>query len=88
VSKSDWKALSLVGAVIGLVWDITEAQKHKRTCPQCVGRDYLAIALDVAHLAQASLGGQKPGHLLAGLLIQPRGSHSSRIGLSRPVSRH
>lgn len=32
------------------LWDLLQAEKHQRTCPQCVGRDYLKIALDVMHL--------------------------------------
>ena len=60
VRKADWKALSLVGSVIGLIWDLAQASEHQRTCPKCVGRDYLAIMLDVAHLAQAALGERQP----------------------------
>jgi hypothetical protein len=41
-------------AVAGLILDLIQADKHQRTCPQCVGRDYLSIALDVAHLARLS----------------------------------
>jgi hypothetical protein len=37
-----------------LFWDLRQADKHRRTCPRCVGRDYLTIALDVAHLVQAA----------------------------------
>lgn len=37
-----------------LAWDLWQARKHQRTCPQCAGRDYLEIALDVVHLAQAA----------------------------------
>jgi hypothetical protein len=37
-----------------LIWDLWQADKHRRTCPQCLGRDYLTIALDVGHLVQAS----------------------------------
>lgn len=52
--KSDWKALGLAASVIGLIWDLAQAAGHQRTCPKCVGPDYLAIALDVAHLAQTA----------------------------------
>ena len=37
-----------------LLWDLVQADKHQRTCPQCAGRDYLQIALDVAHLVKAA----------------------------------
>ena len=37
-----------------LLWDLWQADRHRQTCPQCSGRDYLAIALDVAHLVQAA----------------------------------
>lgn len=48
------ETLSLVGAVAGLIWDLAQASEHKRTCPKCMRRDYLTIALDIAHLAQAA----------------------------------
>jgi hypothetical protein len=51
--KSGWKALGLAVSVTGLIWDLAQAAEHRRTCPKCVARDYLAVALDVAHLAQA-----------------------------------
>lgn len=54
MSKSDWKSLSLLGGVVALAWDLTQAAEHRRTCPKCVGGDYLSVALDVAHLAQAA----------------------------------
>lgn len=54
MSKANWKAVGFIGGLIGLAWDVAQVQKHKRTCPQCVGRDYLTIALDVAHLAQTA----------------------------------
>ncbi len=41
-------------ACAGLAWDLVQADKHKRTCPKCQGRDFLAIALDLAHLAQTA----------------------------------
>jgi len=37
-----------------LFWDLRQAERHQRTCPRCVGRDYLTIALDVVHLVQAA----------------------------------
>jgi hypothetical protein len=37
-----------------LLWDLWQADRHRQTCPRCAGRDYLAIALDVAHLVQAA----------------------------------
>lgn len=33
-----------------LLWHIDRAVKHQRTCPDCAGRDFVAITLDVAHL--------------------------------------
>lgn len=33
-----------------LLWHIDRAVKHQRTCPDCTGRDFVAITLDVAHL--------------------------------------
>ncbi len=41
-------------AFCALAWDLWQADKHQRTCPQCAGRDYLEIALDVLHLVQAA----------------------------------
>jgi hypothetical protein len=37
-----------------LLWDLWQADKHHRACSECAGRDYLEIALDVAHLVQAA----------------------------------
>jgi hypothetical protein len=37
-----------------LVWDPVQAGKHHQTCPQCAGRDFLDIALDVGHLIRAA----------------------------------
>jgi hypothetical protein len=35
---------------IALIADLVKARQHQQTCPKCLGRDYLEIALDVAHL--------------------------------------
>jgi len=40
--------------LITLVLDLAKAREHQQTCPKCLGRDYLDIALDVAHLARLS----------------------------------
>jgi hypothetical protein len=45
--------LFLVG-ILGLVADLTKASEHQQACPKCLGRDYLKIALDVAHLWEMS----------------------------------
>jgi hypothetical protein len=37
---------------VALALDLWQAAVHQRTCPKCMGRDYLQVALDVAHLAQ------------------------------------
>jgi hypothetical protein len=50
--SSGW--ITMILATAGLIWDLVQADKHRQTCPQCMGRDYLSIALDVAHLAQLS----------------------------------
>jgi hypothetical protein len=42
--------LALVLSGVALIADLMKARQHQQTCPQCMGRDYLAIALDVAHL--------------------------------------
>jgi hypothetical protein len=52
VSKSDWKALSGIGAIIALVLDLSKAAEHRQTCPKCIPRDYVTVALDVFHLAE------------------------------------
>ena len=44
--------VKLVLACGALLWDLWQADKHKRTCAQCAGRDYLTVALDVVHLVQ------------------------------------
>ena len=54
MAKGVPKEVGFILAAIGLVWDLVQADKHQRTCPQCARRDYLAIALDVAHLTQAA----------------------------------
>jgi hypothetical protein len=46
--------IKFILACAALFWDLWQADKHQRACPYCVGRDYLAIALDVVHLAQAA----------------------------------
>ena len=53
IAKGVPNEVKLAVACGALLWDLWQADKHQRTCPQCAGRDYLAIALDVAHLAQA-----------------------------------
>jgi hypothetical protein len=53
-SKGSPGGIGMILAVVGLIWDLVQADKHQRTCPQCMARDYLSIALDVAHLAQLS----------------------------------
>jgi hypothetical protein len=53
VGKGMPKQATLVLACCGLLWDLWQADRHQRTCPSCAGRDYLEIALDVAHLVQA-----------------------------------
>ena len=45
--------LFLLG-ILGLVADLAKASEHQQTCPRCLGRDYLKIALDVAHLWEMS----------------------------------
>jgi hypothetical protein len=52
MSKSEWKALSFVGAMIALALDLSTAAEHRRTCPKCIPRDYVTVALDVFHLAE------------------------------------
>jgi hypothetical protein len=54
VAKGVTKEVKVVLACGALLWDLWQASKHKRTCPQCAGRDYLAIALDVVHLVQTA----------------------------------
>ena len=39
----------LLGSV-AFAADLLKAYQHQQTCPKCLGRDYLAIALDIAHL--------------------------------------
>lgn len=36
--------------VVALVLDLAQAREHQKTCPKCLGRDYVEIALDLAHL--------------------------------------
>ena len=45
--------LFLLG-ILGLVADLAKASENQQTCPRCLGRDYLKIALDVAHLWEMS----------------------------------
>jgi hypothetical protein len=54
MAKGVPKEVKFVFACGVLLWDLWQADKHKRTCPQCVGRDYVTIALDVVHLVQAA----------------------------------
>jgi len=53
MAKAVTKEVKFVLACGALLWDLWQAGKHQRTCPRCAGRDYLAIAVDVAHLVQA-----------------------------------
>jgi len=48
------KGAAFLLACVGLAWDLSQAARHRQTCPRCQGRDFLTIALDVAHLAQAA----------------------------------
>jgi len=41
--------LQLLGCGL-LLWHIDRAVKHQRTCPECAGRDFVAITMNVAHL--------------------------------------
>jgi hypothetical protein len=41
--------LQLLGGGL-LLWHIDRAVKHQRNCPDCAGRDFVAITMDVAHL--------------------------------------
>lgn len=54
MSKRTTGELKFVLALGALAWDLWQADRHRRTCAQCAGRDYLQIALDVAHLAGAA----------------------------------
>jgi hypothetical protein len=54
MAKGVPKELKSVLACAALLWDLWQADRHQRTCPQCAGRDYLEIALDVVHLVQAA----------------------------------
>lgn len=51
MSKSDRRALAFVGAIVALVLDLSKAVEHRQTCPRCMSRDYVTVALDVFHLA-------------------------------------
>lgn len=33
-----------------LLWHVDKAVKHQRTCEECAGRDFMAIACDIQHL--------------------------------------
>jgi hypothetical protein len=54
-SRGNSGGIGALLTIVGLIWDVVQADKHQRTCPQCAGRDYLSIALDVVHLAGMSL---------------------------------
>jgi hypothetical protein len=41
--------LQLLGGGL-LLWHVDRAVKHQRNCPDCAGRDFVAITLNVAHL--------------------------------------
>jgi hypothetical protein len=49
VRVSPLSPLQLLGGGL-LLWHIDRAVTHQRTCPDCAGRDFVAITLDVAHL--------------------------------------
>jgi hypothetical protein len=44
--------LQLLGGGL-LLWQLDRAVKHQRTCQDCEGRDFLAIAFDIPHLWKA-----------------------------------
>jgi hypothetical protein len=48
--KADLGGLVFLLGVLGLLADLAKASDHQQTCPRCLGRDYLEIAFDVAHL--------------------------------------
>lgn len=50
--RSPSKEASLGLAVVALFIDLTQAARHRRTCPTCRNRDFWAVALDVGHLLQ------------------------------------
>lgn len=41
--------LQLLGGGL-LLMHVDRAVKHQRTCPDCAGRDFVAITLDVPHI--------------------------------------
>ena len=53
-SRGSTGGIGLILAAAGLIWDLVQADEHQRTCPRCMGRDYLSIAFDVVHLARLS----------------------------------
>jgi hypothetical protein len=54
MAKGMPKEATFVLACGALLWDLVQAAKHRQTCPRCQGRDFLTVALDVAHLAQVA----------------------------------
>ncbi len=54
MAKGMPKEVKLLLACGALIWDLWQADKHRRTCPKCMGHDYLEIALDVVHLIQSA----------------------------------
>lgn len=50
MAKTMPRELKIMLALAAVQWDLLQADQHRRTCPQCAGRDFLEIALDVAHL--------------------------------------
>lgn len=42
--------LAFLLGLVALFADLAKARDHQQTCRQCLGRDYVDIALDVAHL--------------------------------------
>lgn len=54
MAKGVSNEVKFVLACGALLWDLWQARNHQQSCPQCAGRDYLEIALDVVHLAQAA----------------------------------
>jgi hypothetical protein len=54
MAKGVPKEAKFLLACAALLGDLWQADKHQRTCPQCVERDYVEIAFDVIHLVQAA----------------------------------
>lgn len=48
--NSNLGGLTFVLGLVALALDLAKAREHQKTCRKCLGRDYLEIALDLAHL--------------------------------------